>query len=117
MKRGEIWTVAGGGDYTGKPRPAVIIQDDHFIDTDSVTICAGSCDSTDAPLFRIAVRADDRNGLDADSRIMADKITTVRRSRLAARLGHLDGEEMVKLERAMVLFLGLAAPRPRMRRR
>jgi mRNA interferase MazF len=30
MKRGEIWSVAGGGDYTNKPRPVVIVQDDQF---------------------------------------------------------------------------------------
>ena len=39
MRRGEIWTVAGGADYTGKARPAVIVQDDRF-DTDSITLCA-----------------------------------------------------------------------------
>ena len=30
MKRGEIWTVARGAAYAGKPRPAVIVQDDRF---------------------------------------------------------------------------------------
>lgn len=117
MKRGEIWTVAGEGDYTGKPRPAVIVQDDHFADTDSVTICAFTSDPTDAPLFRILVRKDDQNGLDEDSRVMVDKVTTVRRNRLGARMGHLGVDDIVRLERAIVLFLGLATPRPRMRRR
>jgi mRNA-degrading endonuclease toxin of MazEF toxin-antitoxin module len=40
MKRGDIWTVAGGKDYAGKPRPVVIVQDDSFDATDSITICA-----------------------------------------------------------------------------
>ena len=30
MRRGDIWTVAGGKDYAGKPRPVVIVQDDSF---------------------------------------------------------------------------------------
>ena len=30
MNRGEIWTVAGVPAYAGKPRPAVIVQDDAF---------------------------------------------------------------------------------------
>ena len=30
MKRGDIWIVAGGKDYAGKPRPVVVIQDDSF---------------------------------------------------------------------------------------
>jgi mRNA interferase MazF len=52
MKRGEIWTVSGGKDCAGKPRPAVIIQDDAFDGTDSITICAFTTDETEAPLFR-----------------------------------------------------------------
>jgi mRNA interferase MazF len=50
MKRGDIWTVACGKDYAGKPRPAVIIQDDSFDATDSITVCAFTTDETDAPL-------------------------------------------------------------------
>jgi mRNA interferase MazF len=52
MKRGDIWTVAGGKDYAGKPRSVVIVQDDSFDATDSITICAFTTDETDAPLFR-----------------------------------------------------------------
>ncbi|NNM96591.1 MAG: type II toxin-antitoxin system PemK/MazF family toxin, partial [Candidatus Dormibacteraeota bacterium] len=55
MRRAEIWTVAGGSGYAGKPRPALIVQDDRF-DTDSVTICPFTTDSTDAPLFRLEVQ-------------------------------------------------------------
>jgi mRNA interferase MazF len=49
-RRGEVWTVSGGRDYAGKPRPAVIVQDDSFDATDSITICAFTADPTDAPL-------------------------------------------------------------------
>ena len=62
MNRGEVWTVSGRG-YAGKPRPAVIVQDDRFDATGSVTICAFTTDATDAPLFRLAIEPDDRNGL------------------------------------------------------
>jgi mRNA interferase MazF len=51
MRRGEIWTVSGGKDYAGKPRPVVIVQDDAFDETDSITICAFTTDPTEAPLF------------------------------------------------------------------
>ena len=37
MNRAEIWTVAGEPDYAGKPRPAVILQDDAFEGTVSIT--------------------------------------------------------------------------------
>ena len=55
MNRGEIWTVAGGPAYAGKPRPAVIVQDDAFAARDSVTICPLTSQTTDLPLFRIPV--------------------------------------------------------------
>jgi mRNA interferase MazF len=114
MKRGEIWTVAGGKDYAGKPRPAVILQDDRFDATDSVTVCAFTTDPTDAPLFRLVVAPNERNRLRVPCRLMVDKITTVPRTKLGLRVGHLDDEDMVRLNRAALVFLGMAgntAPR------
>jgi mRNA interferase MazF len=108
MKRGEIWTIAGGGDYTGKPRPAVIVQDDAFDATASVTVCAFTTDPTDAPLFRIAIEPGEKNGLRAPSRLMVDKLTTVSKERLGSRVGRLDDEDMVRLNRAILVFLGMA---------
>jgi mRNA interferase MazF len=108
VKRGEIWTVSGGGEYTGKPRPAVIVQDDHF-ETDSVALCPFTTDPTDAPLFRLLIEPEAANGLDAPSRIMVDKITTVRRSRLGAKVGNLDDASVVRLNRALVVFLGIVS--------
>ena len=108
MRRAEIWTVSGGADYTGKPRPAVIIQDDHF-DTDSVTLCPFTADPTDAPLFRLLIEPDQHNGLDGPSRIMVDKVTTVGRSRLGTKVGVLDDASVLRLNRAVVVFLGIAS--------
>ena len=110
MKRGEIWTVAGGKDYAGKPRPAVILQDDRFDVTDSVTVCAFTTDPTDAPLFRLPVEPSEGNGLRAVCRLMVDKITTVPRAKIGARVGRLADEDMVRLNRAVMVFLGIAAP-------
>jgi len=107
MKRGEVWTISGGG-YAGKPRPAVIVQDDRFDATASITVCAFTTDQTDAPLFRIAVTPTERNGLRMASRLMVDKITTVSKERLGERIGQLDREDVVRLNRAMMVFLGLA---------
>jgi len=110
MKRGDIWTVAGGPDYTGKPRPAVIVQDDRFDATKSITICSFTSSETDAPLFRLLIEANARNGLDAPSRLMVDKITTVPRNKLGRRIGRLDDQDIVRLNRAALVFLGLAGP-------
>ena len=110
MKRGEIWTVAGGKDYAGKPRPAVILQDDRFDKTASVTVCAFTTDPTDAPLFRLRVEPSTENGLRAVCRLMVDKVTTVRRTTMGYRVGCLDDRDMVRLNRALLVFLGIAAP-------
>jgi mRNA interferase MazF len=108
VKRGEVWTAAGGKDYTGKPRPIVIVQDDRFDATSSITICAFTSDPTDAPLFRLAVEPSETNGLKATSRLMVDKITTMPKLKLGTRLGRLADDDMERLNRAMMIFLGLA---------
>jgi mRNA interferase MazF len=108
MTRGEIWTVSGGSAYTGKPRPAVILQDDHFDATRSVTVCSFTTNPTEAPLFRIPVHPSERNGLNEPCRLMVDKITTVPRSRIGSRVGCLEDEHILSLNRAIVVFLGLA---------
>ena len=108
MKRGEIWTVSGGSGYAGKPRPAVLVQDNAFDATASVTVCAFTSDLTEAPLFRIPVAPTERNGLRATSSLMVDKLTTVPKSKLGTCIGRLDDEEIVRLNRAIVVFLGLA---------
>lgn len=108
MRRGEIWTVSGGNDYAGKPRPVVIVQDDSFDATDSVTVCAFTTDPTDAPLFRLVVTPNERNGLRSVCRLMVDKIITVPKTRLGTRSGRLDDEDLVRLNRAMMVFLGMA---------
>jgi len=111
MRRGEIWTVAGGKDYAGKLRPAVIVQDDSFDATESITICAFTTDETEAPLFRLAVRPSQGNGLRAACRLMVDKITTVPKSKLGTLLGRLDEEDILRLNQAALVFLGLAGSR------
>lgn len=113
MKRGDIWTVAGGNDCAGKPRPAVIVQDGSFDATDSITACAFTTDETDAPLFRLPVEPNERNGLRTACHLMVDKIITVPKTKLGARVGRLDDEDILRLNRAVLVFLGLAVS-PRM---
>jgi mRNA interferase MazF len=108
MKRGEIWTASGGKDYAGKPRPVVIVQDDTFDGTNSITICAFTTDETEAPLFRIPVGPSERNGLRASCRLMVDKVTTIPKAKLGDRLGRLDDTDLLRLNRALLVFLGLA---------
>jgi mRNA interferase MazF len=107
LRRGEIWTAAGGSGYAGKPRPLVIIQDDRFDGTDSVIVCSFTTDPTEAPLIRLGVEPGE-SGLREVSNLMVDKITTVPRTSLGDLIGRLSDENMVRLGRAMFVFLGLA---------
>ena len=73
MTRGEICTAAAGSGYVGKPRPVVIVQDDRFDATDSVTVCAFTTDPTEAPMFRLRIEPDEINGLREACSLMVDK--------------------------------------------
>jgi mRNA interferase MazF len=108
VTRGDVWTAAGGKDYAGKTRPVVIVQDDRFDATNSITICAFTSDPTDAPLFRLLVEPSAANGLDKASRLMVDKVTTVPKAKLGRRIGRLAKSDMVRVNRALLIFLGLA---------
>ncbi|MHB1191536.1 MAG: type II toxin-antitoxin system PemK/MazF family toxin [Longimicrobiales bacterium] len=108
MNRGDIWTVSGAGGYAGKPRPAVIVQGDAFDATGSLTLCFFTTDATEAPLFRVPVDPTDENGLVSRSSLMVDKITTVPKGKLGRLLGRLGDEDRIRLNRAMMVFLGLA---------
>ncbi len=109
MTRGEIYTAAARGAYTGKPRPVLIVQDDRFDATASVTVCPFTTNQADAPLIRIRIEPSDGNGLDLPSSLMVDKITTVPRSGLGERLGRLRDDELLQLNRSLMVFLGLAS--------
>ena len=108
MIRGDIWTVLGGADYAGKPRPVVILQSNSFEGLGSVTVCPFTTDPTEAPLLRLVITPADANGLREVSRVMIDKITTVPKSKLGAQVGRMADEDMLRLNRGVVVFLGLA---------
>ena len=109
MTRGEIYTAAARGAYTGKPRPVVIVQDDRFDATASVSVCPFTTNAIEAPLVRIQIQPSQENGLDRPSSLMVDKITTVPRSGLSERLGRLRDDELLQLNRSLMVFLGLAS--------
>jgi mRNA interferase MazF len=108
VRRGEVWTAAGGIHCAGKPRPVLVVQDDRFDATDSITICPLTGDPTEIPLLRIGLASDSGSGLTKPSSIMVDKLTTMPRSRLGQHIGGVSDTDMLALGRALVVFLGLA---------
>lgn len=107
MRRGDLVTVAAPGDY-GKPRPALVIQSDLFEELPSVTLCLVTSELRDAPIFRITVDPSPDNGLRRVSQIQVDKVLIVARERIGGTIGRLDDTTMLKVNRSLAVFLGIA---------
>ena len=108
MRRGDLLTVALQGDL-GKPRPALVLQSDLFNETHpSVTLAPMTSEIRSAPLFRITVEPSAANGLRHVSQVMADKIVSVRREKLGPVFGRLEDEHLLRVNRALAVWLGLA---------
>ncbi len=108
MKRGEIWIASGGAEYLGKPRPMVIVQDERFDATDSITLCPCTTTIAELSYFRVLLNPRPENGLREPTEIMVDKISTIARTKLSARIGVLSSEELDLTSRAIAVFLGIS---------
>lgn len=108
LKRGAIVVVAARGAYTGKPRPAVVVQSGLFNPTHaSITICPITSDCVDAPLFRLTLPPGSRTGLKGVSQVMVDKIVSVPRAAIREEIGQCDGRELEAVEDGLRRWLGL----------
>lgn len=109
LRRGDLVTVAAKGPYTGKPRPALIVQASESLPyRDSVTICLLTSELIEAPLFRVRIEPSPANGLGQVSAVMADKIVTVPRELLSAKpMGHLAAADMERVDAALRFWLSL----------
>jgi mRNA interferase MazF len=108
MKRGTIVVVAARGAYTGKPRPAVVVQSDLFNPTHaSITLCPITSDCVDAPLFRLTLPPGTRTGLRVASQVMVDKIVSVPRVAVAEEIGECDPGELESLDAGLRRWLQL----------
>ena len=108
LKRGEIWTAAGGPDYARKPLPFVIVQDESLGIVTSVTVCGLTSDPADVPIFRVLITPSELNQRPAPSHIMVDKVTTIPAAKLGYRIGRLDDDDIDRLNGALRIHLGLA---------
>ena len=107
MNRGDFVTLAMQGDF-GKPRPALVIQSDQFNEHASVTVLLVSSTLIAAPLFRVTVEPDEKNGLQKPSQVMVDKAMTVKRDKLIEAFGSASDEVMLEIGRCLAVFLGIA---------
>lgn len=108
MRRNDVVLVAdrAGGDYAGKPRPAVIVQAEEFAEIGAVVVCLLTTPDTGAPMLRVPLRTGDETGLRRPSRIAVEKLTNIRRERVGKVIGRISDEEAAELNRSLALFLG-----------
>lgn len=109
LQRGLIVTVASPGAYSGKPRPAVVVQANRWLQGHpSVTLCPLTSTLLDAPLVRLPVHPSDTNGLQKPSQLMADKLFTVPTAAIGTLVGHLEATALAELDLALRSWLQLA---------
>jgi len=107
LSRGDLVTIAIQGD-SGKPRPALVIQSNQFNEHATITVLLVTGGLVDAPLLRVAVTPDEKNGLQKPSQVMIDKAMTVKRDKLGAVFGSVNDDVMLKINRCLAVFFGLA---------
>ncbi len=104
--RGSVVIVAAKGAYTGKPRPAVVVQSDLFNPAHaSITVCPITSDCVDAPLFRITLPPGVRTGLSTVSQVMVDKVVSLPRAAIVRSLGRCDPDQLAAIDDALRLWL------------
>ena len=105
--RGDLVTIAMQGDF-GKSRPALVIQADQFTQHSSTTVLPITSTMVAAPLLRVAVQPSAENGLQKPSQVMVDKAMTVKREKIGSKLGRIDQQVLVEVDRCLAVFLGIA---------
>jgi mRNA interferase MazF len=106
MMRGDFVTIAMRGDF-GKPRPALVMQSDHFNAHATVTVLPVTSALVNAPLLRITVQPGPQSGLQKPSQVMVDKAMTVKRDKVGQPFGRIEADALVEVERCLAVFLGI----------
>lgn len=108
LVRGAVVTVASPGVYSGKPRPAVVVQANRWLEGHpSVTLCPLTSTLLEAPLVRLTVTPSEENGLRKPSQLMLDKLFTVPLSAIGSRVGHLERSVLAELDLSLRGWLDL----------
>lgn len=90
-----------------KPRPVVVVQSDLLAGLQSVLVAPVTTTDPGASPFRPVLEATDATGLEARSWVMADKTMAVPRLRLIRRIGACTPDNLVQIENALLIVLGL----------
>ena len=110
--RGDLVTVPDSGALPGdfgKPRPALVVQSDLFAGHATVTVLPVTSTETPAPLFRLPVDPSPDNGLREPSFVTVDKAMSIRTEKLGGPFGRLGNADLIRVNRALALFLGIVS--------
>ncbi len=108
IRRGLFVTVVAPGDF-GKSRPALVVRSDLFSALPTVAVLLLTSDlRDDADQVRIEVSPTAENGLRQPSQIAIDKIVALRPEKLGAVIGKADDALLVRVNRALAVYLGIA---------
>ena len=108
IQRGHVITVASPSAYSGKPKPAVVVQANCWLrGHPSITLCPLTSTLIEAPLVRIMVAPSAMNGLHKRSQLMVDKLFTVPIGDIGRSIGYLETTVMEELKLAFRDWLGL----------
>ena len=116
LTRGAVVT-ASVGDPAGKPRPFVVLRSDHFAEHAMVTLVAFTATPNETPTLRVPVESSADNGLRETSLAMIDRVASVSRERIGAVIGQLADADLTAITHAVAVYLGIADPVYRARRR
>lgn len=110
-RRGEVHLVSFDptlGAEIRKTRPALILQNDVANRFSPITTVAAITSQFEERLYptEVLIRAPE-GGLEVDSVVLLNQIRSIDRQRLIRRLGRFSSETMRKVDRALMLSLGL----------
>lgn len=108
MRRGDIIVASQRGDYTGKPRPYVVVQRGSTLGhSSSVTACPITSELLGPGKTRIALPAGVTTGLLVASEVEINRIATLRRERVSEVIGQVPSEQMRMIDKALKIWLDL----------
>ena len=111
-RRGHVYLVdfdPTRGAELRRTRPAVIVQNDIANRWSPITIVAAMTTQFDEPLYPTEVLVSrGESGLQADSVVLLNQIRSIDKARLVRALGRVTSETTARIDRALILSLGLA---------
>lgn len=108
MKRGDVVIAAAKGQFTGKPRPYVVVQGDWTLEiATTVTLCPITTQLLGIGRVRVPIEASEATGLEYDGEVEVDRVTTLRRSSIDQVVGAVPSETMRRLDRSLKNWLDL----------